>query len=195
VQKIAPKHVIFNKWEHFENDQNWPRRKGHSLCKMVSLVQKLKMPKRCGKRLYDYIRGVLQHGTGYLVLVMRKNNKQEKCHTAFFFHLRSQFEVLLLQLQFMLGWLWETSCKLWKLGWCTLCKSLLKMRDSWGYLQRIRKQVLDRISVQWCRLVHFTRRKTFVGYTPAGKISLMLLQCNVCEKDHFVMYFIHSFGE
>ena len=40
-------------------------------------------------------------------------------------------------------------------------------------IQRIRKQVLDRISV------HFTRRKTFVGYTPAGKISVMLLQCNV----------------
>ena len=77
--------------------QNWPQSKGYSLCKMVSLV-----PKRCGKRLYDYIRVVLQHGTGYVVLVMRKNNKQEKCHTAVFFHLRSEFEVLLLRLQFML---------------------------------------------------------------------------------------------
>ena len=45
------------------------------------------------------------------------------------------------------------------------------------------------------RLVHFTRRKTFVRYTPAGMISVMLLQCNVCEKDHFLMYFIPSFGE
>ena len=32
---------------------------GYSPCKMVSLGQKLKMPKRCEKRFYDHIRVVL----------------------------------------------------------------------------------------------------------------------------------------
>ena len=36
-----------------------PRRKGYSLCKMVSLGQKLKMPKKCEKRLYEHIRVVV----------------------------------------------------------------------------------------------------------------------------------------
>ena len=34
----------------------WPRRMGYSPWKGVSLAQKLKMPKRCEKRLYDLIR-------------------------------------------------------------------------------------------------------------------------------------------
>ena len=32
---------------------------GYSPCKMVSLAQKLKMPKTCKKRLYDYIKVVV----------------------------------------------------------------------------------------------------------------------------------------
>ena len=32
---------------------------GYSQCKMVSLGQKLKMPKRCEKRLYDHITVVI----------------------------------------------------------------------------------------------------------------------------------------
>ena len=51
----SKKHLILEKWEHFESGQNWPPRKGYSLCKMVSLGQKLKMLKRCGKRFYDHI--------------------------------------------------------------------------------------------------------------------------------------------
>ena len=42
----SKKHLTFEKREHFENGQNWPRCKGHSLCKMLNLAQKLKMPKR-----------------------------------------------------------------------------------------------------------------------------------------------------
>ena len=30
------KHLIFEKGEHFENDQNWPRRKGYSPCRIVN---------------------------------------------------------------------------------------------------------------------------------------------------------------
>ena len=52
------KQLIFEKWYHFENWQKCPSSKGYSLCKMVSLGQKLKMPKRCEKRFYDHIRVV-----------------------------------------------------------------------------------------------------------------------------------------
>ena len=55
----SKKQLIFEKWDHFENWQKWPQCKGSSLCKMVSLVQKLKMPKTCHKRLYKHIRLVL----------------------------------------------------------------------------------------------------------------------------------------
>ena len=52
------KHLILKKLEEFKNGQNWPRRKGYSLCKMVSLGKKLKMQKRCDKRIYDQYRVV-----------------------------------------------------------------------------------------------------------------------------------------
>ena len=45
----SKKPQIFNKWNHF---QNRPSSRGYSLCKMVSLGQKLKMPQRCEKRFY-----------------------------------------------------------------------------------------------------------------------------------------------
>ena len=37
------KHLIFEKWQHFQNGQNWPPCKGYSHCKIVTLNQKLKM--------------------------------------------------------------------------------------------------------------------------------------------------------
>ena len=52
----SKKHQIFEKWEDFENR---PSCKGYSLCKMVSLGQKLKMPKTCEKRFYKNITVVL----------------------------------------------------------------------------------------------------------------------------------------
>ena len=55
----SKKQLIFEKWDHFENWQKWPQCKGYSLCKMVSLGPKLKMPKACDKRLYKHIRLVL----------------------------------------------------------------------------------------------------------------------------------------
>ena len=58
--KNRPKeHPIFEKWKHFEDGQNWPRRKGYSLCKMVTSAQKLKIPKRCEKLLYEHIKVVV----------------------------------------------------------------------------------------------------------------------------------------
>ena len=53
------KQLIFEKSDHFENWKKWPLCKGYSLCKMVSLAQKLKIPKTCDKRLYKHIRLVL----------------------------------------------------------------------------------------------------------------------------------------
>ena len=51
----STKQLIFEKREHFENGQKWPQSKGYRPCKMVSLRQKLKMPKRCEKLLDDHI--------------------------------------------------------------------------------------------------------------------------------------------
>ena len=48
----SKKHLILEKREQFENGQNRPRCMGYSPCKMLSLGQKLKMPKRCEKRLF-----------------------------------------------------------------------------------------------------------------------------------------------
>ena len=41
----SKKHLIFEKCEHFHKGQNWPQRVGYSLCKIVSLGQKLKTAK------------------------------------------------------------------------------------------------------------------------------------------------------
>ena len=59
MQKTAPKILIFEKRDYFENWQKSPQCKGNSLYKMVSLGQKLNMPKTCDKRLYKKIRLVL----------------------------------------------------------------------------------------------------------------------------------------
>ena len=50
------KHQIFQKWDHFEIQ---PSCKGYRVCKMVSLVQKLKWPQMCEKRFYKHVRVVL----------------------------------------------------------------------------------------------------------------------------------------
>ena len=58
-KKRLQKQLIFEKWDHFENWQKWPLCKGYSLCKVVSLGQKLKMPKTCDKTFYKHIRLLL----------------------------------------------------------------------------------------------------------------------------------------
>ena len=49
------KHQIFEKWDDFENR---PSCKGCSLCKMVSLGQKLTFKKTCDKRFFNHVRVV-----------------------------------------------------------------------------------------------------------------------------------------
>ena len=39
------KHLIFEKWEHFQNDRKWPQCKGYGPCKLLSLDQKIKLLK------------------------------------------------------------------------------------------------------------------------------------------------------
>ena len=58
-KKRSKKHLIFEKWDDFENRQKWPLCKGYSLCKMVSLRQNIKLPQTCVKRLYKHITFVL----------------------------------------------------------------------------------------------------------------------------------------
>ena len=48
----SKKHLIFEKWDDNENGKKWPLCKGCSLCKMVSLGEKLKSPQICEKRLF-----------------------------------------------------------------------------------------------------------------------------------------------
>ena len=63
----SKKQVIFEKWEHFKNSQKWPQCKGYSPCKILSLGQKMKLPKTCEKRFYKQI-GVF----------LRKKNSSKK---------------------------------------------------------------------------------------------------------------------
>ena len=55
----SKKQLIFEKWDHFKNWQKCPQYKGYRLWNLVSLGQKLKMPKTCDKTLYKHIRLVL----------------------------------------------------------------------------------------------------------------------------------------
>ena len=45
AENSSRKQLLFEKSEDFENWLKWPVSKGYSLCKMVSLGQKLKLPK------------------------------------------------------------------------------------------------------------------------------------------------------
>ena len=51
AKKGLKKHLIFEKWQVFENGQNWSQCMGYSLCKMFSLGPKLKFKKTFEKRL------------------------------------------------------------------------------------------------------------------------------------------------
>ena len=55
----SKKQLIFEKWQHFENDQKWPQCKGYSPCKILTLGQKIKLLKICEKRLCKHIKVVL----------------------------------------------------------------------------------------------------------------------------------------
>ena len=55
----SKKQVLFEKWEHFENCQEWLQCKGYSPCKILSLGQKIKMPKTWEKRLDKHIKVAL----------------------------------------------------------------------------------------------------------------------------------------
>ena len=58
----SKKHLILKKWDNFENRpscKGYSPCKGYTVCKMVSLGQKLKMPKTCEKPFYKSSRVVL----------------------------------------------------------------------------------------------------------------------------------------
>ena len=66
-KKGSKKQLIFERWEDFENSQKWPPSKGYRLCKIVSLGQKLKMPK---KTYYKYFYNTLH------LFYVRKGSKK-----------------------------------------------------------------------------------------------------------------------
>ena len=55
----SKKQLTLKKWEHFEIGQKRPQCKGYSPCKILSLGQKIKLPKTCEKLLYKHIRVIL----------------------------------------------------------------------------------------------------------------------------------------
>ena len=50
----SKKQLIFEKREHFEYWQKWPPCKGYRLCKIISLGQKIKLPKTYKKPIYRH---------------------------------------------------------------------------------------------------------------------------------------------
>ena len=54
AKNASKKHLIFEKWDDNENGQKGPLWKGYSLCKMVSLGEKLKSSKISEKRLFKH---------------------------------------------------------------------------------------------------------------------------------------------
>ena len=60
MQKNGSKEqLIFEKLEHFENCKKWPPSKGHRLCQIVTLGQKLKMHKNMLKTFLQQVAVVL----------------------------------------------------------------------------------------------------------------------------------------
>ena len=55
----SKKHLIFEKLEHFGNNQKRAPTKGYSLCKILTLGQKLKMQKNLQERFLQHIAVVL----------------------------------------------------------------------------------------------------------------------------------------
>ena len=58
-KKTAPKTFHIREIRRFWKLEKWPLCKGYSLCKMVILGQKIKLPKTCEKRFYKHITDVL----------------------------------------------------------------------------------------------------------------------------------------
>ena len=53
-KNCSKKHPIFEKWEHFDYWQTWPC-KGYSVCKIITLGQKIKFSETYQKRIYKHI--------------------------------------------------------------------------------------------------------------------------------------------
>ena len=71
-KKRLQKHLILEKWEHFENCQKWQPREGYRLCKIVTLGQKLKMHKNMLKTFLQHIAAVLCKNGSKKQLILEK---------------------------------------------------------------------------------------------------------------------------
>ena len=70
AKNASKKQPIFENLEHFESGQKWPQCKGYSPCKILSLRQKIKLPKTCENRVY--IRVVLCKNGSKKQLILEK---------------------------------------------------------------------------------------------------------------------------
>ena len=58
-KKQLQKRLNIREMRRFWKLEKWPLCKGYSLCKMIILAQKIKLPKTCEKRFYNHITDVL----------------------------------------------------------------------------------------------------------------------------------------
>ena len=75
----SEKQLIFEKWEHFENCQKGPPRKGYRLCKIVTLGQKLKMHKNMLKTFYNTLQLFYAKNGSKKQLIFEKWEHFENC--------------------------------------------------------------------------------------------------------------------
>ena len=77
----SKKRLIFQKLEHFKNCQKWPQCKGYSTCKILSLDQKIKLPKTCEKRFFKHIKVVLCQKEIEQQLIFEKRAHFKNCQS------------------------------------------------------------------------------------------------------------------
>ena len=99
AKKGSKKQLIFERWEDFENSQKWPPSKGYRLCKVVSLGQKLKMPK---KTYYKYFYNTLH------LFYVRNGSKKRLISEKWDHFENSQGEIRSFRVRLYSGFLTET---------------------------------------------------------------------------------------
>ena len=77
-KKRLQKHLILEKWEHFENCQKWPPSKGYRLCKIVTLGQKLKMHENMLKTFLQMHKNMLKTFLQHIAVVLCQKNGSKK---------------------------------------------------------------------------------------------------------------------
>ena len=78
-KRASKKHLVFEKWDRFENCQKWQPNKGHRLCKIVTLGQKMKVHKNMLKTFLQHIPVILCNKDSKKQLIFDKWEHFENC--------------------------------------------------------------------------------------------------------------------